>query len=351
MTLGELIRAEIRATGPMSVARYMELCLGHPEHGYYTTRDPLGAAGDFVTAPEVSQMFGEMIGLWLVQAWQDQGCPAPFRLVEFGPGRGTLMADALRAARLVPDFAAAADLWLVETSPALRRAQAERLPGAQWAARFEEVPEGPVFAVANEFFDALPVHQFIVGPDGLREQVVGLGPEGALIWGLTEPLPGQMPDRHDWVDHCPAGEAVAQALGARIAADGGAALVIDYGYTATDRPGGPTLQAVRAHEKADPLAEPGEADLTCLVDFDRLARHFAPARGRIATQGEFLVSLGIVQRAERLAAAAPDRADEIAGQLRRLADPAEMGRLFKVLAATPESAPAPPGFPYTTEAT
>ncbi|MCH8168521.1 MAG: SAM-dependent methyltransferase, partial [Proteobacteria bacterium] len=195
----DIIRAQIRADGPITVADYMALCLGHPRHGYYTTRDPLGAAGDFTTAPEISQMFGEMIGLWLARVWADAGRPAPFRLVELGPGRGTLMADALRAAGAAPGFAEAADLWLVETSPALRAAQAKRLAdthgGARWADRLEEVPGGPCLLVANEFLDALPMRQFIASAEGWREKLVGLGPEG-LVWGLSPPLPDSRPDSH-----------------------------------------------------------------------------------------------------------------------------------------------------------
>lgn len=342
--LAEIIRSQIRAAGPMSVADYMALCLTHPEHGYYATRDPFGAAGDFITAPEVSQMFGEMVGLWLAQAWIEAGTPAPFRLVELGPGRGTAMADALRAARAAPGFAEAADLWLVETSPTLRAAQAKRLPGARWAARIEEVPEGPLLLFANEFFDALPVHQYVATPEGWREKRVTL--KGTQLgWGLTAPLPGgpeAVPG--DWREESPAAEAVAGEIARRIGGHGGAALIVDYGYRGAERPPGFTLQAVRGHARADPLEAPGEADLTWLIDFDRLGGALAPLATACTTQRDFLARLGIGARAERLAQARPEQADAIADALERLTGPGEMGTLFKVLAAWPAGGPAPPGF-------
>ena len=347
----DIIRAQIRADGPMTVADYMALCLGHPRHGYYTTRDPLGAAGDFTTAPEISQMFGEMIGLWLARVWADAGRPAPFRLVELGPGRGTCMADALRAARVAPGFAEAADLWLVETSPVLRAAQAKRLAdthgGAQSVARLEEVPEGPCLLVANEFLDALPVRQFIASAEGWREKLVGLGPEG-LVWGLSPAIPGNSDAPEGaWREDSALAEAITGQIAARIARDGGAALLIDYGYRAADRPPGFTLQALRRHAPADPLAAPGHADLTWLIDFDRLAAGLAPLATAIAPQGAFLGRLGIGARAARLAAARPDEAETIADALERLTAADQMGTLFKALAAWPEGHPAPPGFEET----
>ena len=347
----DIIRAQIRQTGPMPVADYMALCLGHPQHGYYTTRDPLGAAGDFTTAPEISQMFGEMIGLWLAQVWADAGRPARFRLVELGPGRGTLMADALRAARAAPGFIEAADLWLVETSPALRAEQAKRLAGAQWAERLDEVPAGPTLLVANEFLDALPVRQFIASAQGWREKRVGLGGD-ALVWGLSAPLPGDC-DAPDgaWREESALAVAVAEQVAARIAEHGGAALVIDYGYRTADRPSGFTLQALRGHAPADALDTPGEADLTWLIDFDRLGAQLKPLATACAPQGAFLARLGIGQRAARLAAglaaARPGDADAIADALERLTGAGQMGTLFKALAAWPAGQPAPPGFEET----
>lgn len=337
--LARRIAAEIAATGPMTVADFMARALGDPEHGYYATRDPLGAAGDFTTAPEISQMFGEMAGAWLAAVWEQAGRPALVRLVELGPGRGTLMADALRVIART-GLADAAEVWFVETSPVLRDAQAGRVPGARWAASLAEVPEGPTLLLANEFFDALPVRQYLASAEGWRERMVGLS-GGHLAWGLSAPLPG--PAREgDWAEVSPAAEAVAAEAARRIAGHGGAALVIDYGYSAV-RPPGPTLQAVRAHARADPLEAPGEADLTWLVDFDRLARAFAPLATHATTQGAFLAALGIGARAEALALAAPGRAGEVADALERLTAPDRMGTLFRVLAAVPEGVPVPPG--------
>lgn len=341
--LETIIRAQIRSNGPMSVANFMSLCLSHPRHGYYVTRDPLGAAGDFTTAPEISQMFGEMIGLWLAQVWADAGRPVRFRLVELGPGRGTCMADALRAARAVPGFTDAADIWLIETSPQLRAEQAGRLPDAQWAARLDEVPGGPMLLLANEFFDALPVRQFLATAHGWREKRIGL--DGTrLAWGLSPPLPGgcDAPEGA-WREDSAVGDATAEAIAARIAADGGAALIVDYGYRAADRPPGLTLQALRRHAPADPLAAPGETDLTWLVDFDHLAAQLRPLTTATASQGAFLARLGIGQRAAALATAQPDQADAIADALERLTDADQMGTLFKALAAWPPGQSTPPG--------
>jgi NADH dehydrogenase [ubiquinone] 1 alpha subcomplex assembly factor 7 len=363
--LERLIRAELAQAGPMTVARYMELCLAHPTLGYYATRDPLGAAGDFVTAPEISQMFGEMIGAWVASAWAGMGRPR-FRLIELGPGRGTLMADALRVLRAA-GAGDAIELWLVETSPRLRAAQAHRVPGAQWAARLDEVPEGPAVIVANEFLDALPVRQFLRTPEGWRERLVGHAPRdgrpgprsrpgpgrrgdaaGApLRWGLSEPLPGQDgAPVAAWREVSSAADAVAAEIARRLAAAPGAALAIDYGYRAADRPPGLTLQAVRGHARADPLERPGEADLTWLIDFDRLARALAGrgARVAVAEQGAFLARLGIGSRAAALARARPGRGDEVADALERLTGADAMGRLFKAAAAVTPGLPLPPGF-------
>ncbi len=281
--LAALIAGRIAAEGPMRLDTYMALCLGHPEHGYYMARDPLGAAGDFTTAPEISQMFGELLGAWAAQVWQDQGAPDPFVLAELGPGRGTLMADALRATAALPAFRAAARLRLVETSPVLRARQAETLEGAspRWTNSVADLPPGPLIVVANEFFDALPVRQFQRTDAFWRERLVGLdGDRLAWRWALPRPdaeLDVRFPQLADGAvaEICPAGEAVAAALGARIARDGGAALIIDYG---APEGGGDTLQAVESHAPADPLAAPGMADLTAHVRFADLARAARPAR-------------------------------------------------------------------------
>ena len=342
--LESLIRREIAQTGPLTVARYMELCLAHPAHGYYATRDPLGAAGDFVTAPEISQMFGEMIGAWVATVWQSMGRPA-FRLVELGPGRGTLMADALRVLTAA-GAREAANLWLVETSPRLRAEQEARLPHASWADRLDEVLEGPIVLVANEFLDALPVRQFLKSPQGWRERLVGLR-DDRLAWGLSEPLSGSdEAPAAAWREVSPAADVVAAAIARRLSAAPGAALLIDYGYRAADRPPGFTLQAVRAHARADPLGCPGEADLTWLIDFDALARSLGTtgATVRVTEQGALLTRLGIGQRAAALARSRPEQADAVADALERLTDAQAMGTLFKAAAAVSPGLPPPPGF-------
>jgi SAM-dependent MidA family methyltransferase len=282
--LAAILRRRIAQAGPMPLSEYMALCLSHPEHGYYMGRDPLGAAGDFTTAPEISQMFGELIGLWLAQVWRDMGAPGRVVLAELGPGRGTLMADALRAAGRVPGFLAAAEPWLVETSPALRARQAEALEGrgAQWAESPEALPSGPLLLVANEFFDALPIRQVVRSGGAWRERVVGL--EGdRLVLGLGPAVPWQAEGAEGAVrEVCAAGEAAARAIGARLAASGGAALIVDYGYLQAPPEGGDTFQALRGHAYADPLAAPGEADLTAHVDFAALARAGREAGARRA---------------------------------------------------------------------
>ena len=347
--LGALLVQQIQASGPISVADYMAACLMHPEYGYYATRDPLGAAGDFTTAPEISQMFGELLGLSLAQSWLDQGAPTPFALTELGPGRGTLMKDVLRATRAVPGFHDGMQLHLVEASPTLRAVQAETLgrDDITWHGTVDGLPDLPLFLVANEFFDALPVRQFQRDGDAWRERVVGLS-GAAMQMGLGGPMAApQLAHRQedtqdsDIVEICAAGEGVAQQIGAQIARRGGTAIVVDYGDW---RSLGDTLQAVRGHEHADPLAEPGLADLTTHVDFEALTRA-APCRfSRVTPQGVFLERLGITARAQALAKGmADDTLDAHIAAHRRLTHPAEMGTLFKVLALYPDGAAPPPG--------
>jgi NADH dehydrogenase [ubiquinone] 1 alpha subcomplex assembly factor 7 len=349
--LAALLARRIAATGPMTLADYMAECLLHPDHGYYTTRDPFGAAGDFTTAPEISQMFGELLGLCLAQAWLDQGAPARFTLAEIGPGRGTLMADALRATRAVPGFHAAANVVLVEASATLRARQKAALAGhpAQWLDGVDNLPDAPLFLIANEFFDALPIRQFQRSGAGWRERVVGLSGE-TLAFGLSAPAPlallaHRLADTRDGdvVEHCPAAAPVMASIAARIATHGGVALVIDYGGWHSL---GDTLQAMRAHAFADPLASPGEADLTAHVDFAALAAAAAPCRAApLIGQGLLLERLGIAQRAERLARNLTGAAREShLAAYRRLTDPQEMGTLFKALAVHPAASPPPPGF-------
>ena len=284
--LGEEIRAIIESEGPIGVDRYMTLCLQHPRHGYYTTREAIGR--DFVTAPEVHQMFGELVGLWAAQVWLDMGSPAPLRLVELGPGRGTLMADVLRATRMVPGFHAAARVHLVETSPRLREAQAGKLASTgvplAWHAALDDVPEGAAIVLANEFFDALPVRHYWRGTDGWHERVVGLDGDGALAFGASAErvaLAGAAGRPGDILEVGHAALAAMTALAGRIATRGGALLALDYGHAESGL--GETLQAVRGHRYAAVLAEPGEADLTAHVDFAALARA-ASAAGRAAVR-------------------------------------------------------------------
>lgn len=331
-----ILRTEIAASGPVTVARFIDLCLGHPRHGYYHSRDPLGTSGDFTTAPEISQLFGEMLGIWVAAVWDGAGRP-DFALVELGPGRGTLMLDMLRVLRRA---GADPEVWFVETSPVLRAAQAERIPHARWAERAEAIPDGPAIIVANEFLDALPVRQFLCGPDGWRERLVGLR-EHKLVWGLSAPLPGSCLEGA-WREQSDAADQVLDWIAGRLRAAPGGALLVDYGYRAADRPAGPTLQALRRQVRADPLEAPGEADLTWLIDFDRVATRLPDAR--IAEQGAFLAALTIGRRAEALARSQPARAGEIADGLERLTAPDQMGTLFKVAGAVSPGLPMPPGF-------
>ena len=336
----------------MRLSDYMAECLLHPVHGYYATRDPFGAAGDFTTAPEISQMFGEMLGLCLAQCWLDQGRPAPFALAEIGPGRGTLMADMLRAMRAVPGMVAAAEVHLVEASPALRARQAETLSAhaPRWHDHIGTLPDLPLFLVANEFFDALPIRQFERRGTGWTERQVGLR-DGRLVPGLgpVTPYPALAARLGDTaeggiIETCPSLPGIAGEIGARIAARGGAALVIDYGGWHSR---GDTFQALKGHAAADPLAEPGEADLTAHVDFEALALAFNAAGARataMVPQGVFLERLGITARAGALARPLAGAAltSHVAAH-RRLTHPDEMGQLFKVIGCHANGHPAPPG--------
>ncbi|MGO4124062.1 class I SAM-dependent methyltransferase [Inquilinus sp. YAF38] len=353
----DLLRRRIAVDGPLTVAQYMAEALGHPRHGYYVKQDPLGAAGDFTTAPEISQVFGELIGLWCADLWQRMGTPDPVLLVELGPGRGTLMQDALRAiGRAAPGFRAALRLHLVETSPALRAAQATRLADAAWLDRLADLAEGPAVVVANEFFDALPIRQWQRGAKGWHERLVGWDEETCrLHWELSaraDPglalIPEAVRDAPEGsiAEACPAGLSHAALLGRRLAQQGGAALIVDYG-PARSAPGD-SLQAVRRHAFADPLEAPGDADLTAHVDFQSLAQAASQA-GAIAhgpvTQGAFLETLGLRPRAAQLQKASPARAAEIDAAVARLAGPQQMGTLFKALALTAPGLGTPAGFP------
>jgi NADH dehydrogenase [ubiquinone] 1 alpha subcomplex assembly factor 7 len=342
--LGELIDMQIRQAGPMSIATYMGLALTHPRAGYYTGADPLGAQGDFVTAPEISQMFGELLGFFVVNLWQQLGEPRSFTLLELGPGRGTLIQDALRVAARAEGFLDACHLQLFETNPALKAQQAERLRqyNPYWANEIDAVADDPLLVVANEFFDALPIRQFVKADDGWHERQVGLR-DGKRAFGLSptrisgeampEAVRGALPGEVYEVNLA-AADAL-QRLGKRIASQRGALLAIDYGYTQTQT--GETLQAVRRHGFADVLAAPGEADLSAHVDFGALTRVATDLGLRVeplATQRDFLGRLGIVERASALAKANPGQLDALSAALRRLTDSSEMGTLFKVFCAS-----------------
>ncbi|MSO64814.1 MAG: class I SAM-dependent methyltransferase [Alphaproteobacteria bacterium] len=345
----------IRTSGPISVAQYMAEALGHPKWGYYMSRDPFGRRGDFITAPEVSQMFGEMIGLWCATVWELMGSPRPFRLVELGPGRGTLMADALRAAATMPVFRAAVRVHLVETSPFLRAVQQRNLTGAgvTWHERFAEVPAGPLVLVANELFDALPVRQFQRTREGWRERLVDLdaGEQAFRLVLARGPEDLRVPEHlraaamGSVVEVSPTADALADEIGLRIALNGGAALIIDYGAAHAEPRN--TLEAVRGHGSHDVFTNPGEADIAAHVDFGQLVATFAP-HARVfgpIEQGVLLRNLGIEIRAAMLKRRGDggDQAD-IDAALARLTESGQMGSLFKAIGVAHHSLPDLPGF-------
>lgn len=355
-----LIR-RIHAEGPLPLADVMAMALTHPRFGYYATRDPFGAGGDFITAPEISQMFGELIGLWAAVMWQAMGAPRELALVELGPGRGTLMSDALRAGRGVPGFSKAAQVHLVEASPTLRAAQAQTLaPSGSapiWHDTVGTLPNIPMLLIANEFFDALPIQQVIRRRRGWHERQIGLAATGDdLAWtesqgpsplaSLIDPAVAQMARMGDVVEICPSGLSIARSLGERLAARPGACLIIDYGYA--EPAAGDSLQALRGHRFADVLSTLGAADLTAHVDFATLSR--AAVEGGAAShgpvgQGAWLQALGINARTDILIRSANgEQAEAIAAAKHRLIDPSEMGTLFKVMAWTSCDMPIPVGF-------
>ena len=340
----EFLKELIATEGPLPVDRYMALCLGHPKFGYYMSRDPFGAAGDFTTAPEISQIFGELIGIWCVAAWEAIGQPSPFILVELGPGRGTLMVDLLRATIRMEEFHAALQVHLVETSPTLRTLQREKLgEEVQWHETVETLPQEPMIFVANEFFDALPIRQILKHEGQCFERCVGV--EDAALASQIRPMPALPFDTDGLHELSPISQAVAELLGARLAALGGAGIVIDYGYLKTAV--GDTLQALKGHKICGVLEHPGTSDLTAHVDFQALANAFTSG-GALALppmmQGAFLRDMGIEQRLTTLSAKlqGKPREDFIAGG-KRLVGEQEMGQLFKVLCvAQPQRQPIYP---------
>ncbi|CAN5310638.1 SAM-dependent methyltransferase [soil metagenome] len=346
--LERIIAAIIREDGPMPLERYMALCLGHPHYGYYMTRDPLGADGDFITAPEISQIFGELIGIWAVAMFQQMGEPSAFNLIELGPGRGTLLADMLRAAAKVPAFRTAARIHLVETSPALRKVQARTLgDGPAWHDDLGTVPPGPSIIIANEFFDALPIRQYECRSRRWMECVVGLKGEEKLIIGLvaSDLVQGPAPEG-TIIELAPMLDLLARAMGERLAGEPGAALIIDYGHVRSAP--GDTLQAVRHHRYQGILEYPGEADLTSHVDFEALASSLSAGGAGVSgpmTQGDFLRAMGLEVRAAALGTRTGAAEREIfAAAVERLAHADQMGNLFKVLAAVSPGLTTP--FPF-----
>ncbi len=363
-TLENKIKNRIREAGPLSVAEYMTVCLLDPVQGYYPTRDPLGADGDFITAPEISQMFGEVLGLWCIQSWIDMGRPETFNLIELGPGRGIMMSDMLRATSLDPDFKAAVNVWLIEASSALEAVQGRTLGAAgvpvQWASRLDDVPSGPSLIIGNEFLDCLPIQQLIcndpfAGKDGWVERRVGLDDEDRLCFvridapavaGLTRNIPEGADDarKDDLLETCSSVAQIVDSLAQRFANHSGRALFIDYGPEDTEF--GDTLQALKGHKKVGVFSDPGNTDLTARVDFAALAS-VAQAAGLTASaavpQREFLSKLGIEMRAVALTRAKPDGKSIIARQLNRLTADDEMGELFKAMCLSSAALPPPLG--------
>jgi NADH dehydrogenase [ubiquinone] 1 alpha subcomplex assembly factor 7 len=352
------IVAMIIDEGPISLERFMALAATHPKYGYYRSRMPIGRGGDFITAPEIHQMFGELIGLWAAEVWQAMDEPVPLHLVELGPGRGTLLADFLRAARVVPRFSSALDIHLVEMSEALAAEQRRTLQAFEgritWHIAIDDLPAGPAIILANEFFDALPVRHYMRTADGWHERLVGVDADGHLRFGLAPSPEGAI------AAAAPVGaileiglvaQRMISQLASHVAQEGGALLAIDYGYVGKRT--GETLQAIKQHAPVDPLAAPGETDITAHVDFAALSRAAiaagAEAHGPVA-QGTWLARLGIFERAAILRRAGPKQAEAVDAALARLALPgaaggpgASMAELFKVLCITSQGL-APPGF-------
>jgi NADH dehydrogenase [ubiquinone] 1 alpha subcomplex assembly factor 7 len=347
-SLAEIIRAHIAHYGPMTVQDYWTLCLSHPQHGYYIKQDPLGRAGDFVTAPEISQMFGEMIGIWIADIWLKMQMPSPFILVECGAGRGTMMEDLLRATRNIPGLHAALEVHIIETSPYLRDIQKQRLADYRvtWHDVLSDVPDhAPLVILGNEFLDAVPIRQVVRAGQAWRERMIGIE-EDHLAFGLGADIPQsdkiETPEGAVF-EFSPLREAIWSEIVRRVKTQAGAALMIDYGYTVASF--GDTFQAVKNHAYADVLAEPGEADLTSHVNFARLADLAKDLHPRMTTQRNFLRQMGIEMRAQVLAKSATlEQAEELQAGLSRLINADQMGDLFKALAISHPAYLEPAGF-------
>jgi NADH dehydrogenase [ubiquinone] 1 alpha subcomplex assembly factor 7 len=355
--IADKITKRIRTEGPLTVAAYMAMAQHDPESGYYARRSPIGVAGDFTTAPEISQVFGELIGLWCAELWERIGRPDPVVLAELGPGRGVLMGDLLRAAGTVPEFRRALRVFLVEASPVLRAEQERRLRQAEpvWVSRVEVLPDGPMLMVANEFLDALPIRQFVRGASGWSERMVAVDPEDQLVFldgpeslvaSLLVPASLRQSSPGTIAEICPAALALAGSLGARLARQPGAALFVDYGYFPTAP--GPTLRALQRHRSVCALAAPGIADLSAHVDFAAFTKAARAAGGEIygpISQGRFFTALGAGLRLAALSArASPAQRRSLESGVKRLLDPGEMGELFKVVALVSPGLPSPAGF-------
>lgn len=363
-SLEDKLKNRIIEAGPISVAEYMTVCLLDPVQGYYPTRDPLGTDGDFITAPEISQMFGEVLGLWCVQSWIDLGRPETLHLIEYGPGRGIMMSDMLRSAALEPEFNAAVQVWLIEASSALEAVQGRTLGAAgvpiQWATRLEDVPSGPSLVIGNEFLDCLPIQQLIcddpfAGKDGWVERRVGLDEENRLCFVksgvpaaaiLTDNLPKGADNarKDDLLETCPSVAQIIDSLVTRFHSEPGRALFIDYGPE--DSEFGDTLQALKRHQKVGVFSDPGNTDLTARVDFAALSETATNAgltASAAVPQREFLSKLGLEMRAVALIRAKPEAKPVIARQLHRLTDAAEMGELFKAMCLSSFGLPDPLG--------
>ena len=356
--LSDYIAALIRASGPLTVARYMSEALNHPKWGYYARRNPLGSSGDFITAPEISQMFGELVTAWLIDCWEKMGRPDPAIGGELGPGRGTFISDLWRVAQMVPRFSRAINLCLVETSPVLREQQRQKLElmgcsgEVTWVESFDEVPEMPMLLIANEFFDALPVHQYIRFRGNWRERLVDIDPKTDqgfcyILNSQITSIPSMGVDERcvvDALEVCPIGVLLARGIGERLRRFSGAALIIDY---ASAHPG-LSFQAVRAHSSVNPLISPGESDLSCAVDFKVLGQAAGVAGARVhgpVPQGSFLRSLGIEQRTATLIKEAnPEMACAVSQSKNRLIGPEFMGQLFNALAISSPDIPLVEGF-------
>ena len=363
------IKARIQSEGPMSVAEYMSICLLDPKHGYYPTRDPLGSDGDFITAPEISQMFGEVLGLWVIQCWKDMGSPGGFNLVEMGPGRGIMMSDMLRAINLAPDCMDNMSVYLIEASAALQAVQGNNLANSPapvyWAESLEQVPAGPTVIIGNEYLDCLPIRQFIQTDrfaeiSGWRERLVTLDPEtNELSFAMSpepvsELLAQSFPSEHvnaindEVLETCPAAQQTLDSIKNKFKSSPGRALFIDYGPEVTEF--GDTLQALKRHQKVGVFSDPGNTDLTARVDFAALQEFaasielsYCPA----VPQSEFLSKLGIEMRAASLAKAKPDSKAKIARQLERMTGEEQMGQLFKAICFQSDGMGVPLGFRST----